>query len=184
MPTINGKACVVNGAPVDRVFSNGRQVYGRNLLLGTRDFSGDWLNLGTYFTKTGDTYNGLSIAETNDDWSGLAQYYPVKQGETYTFSLFARYTSGTGTSYFYTGLNTDPENGHKNAQVDPWNLKCSLDENWKKYSITFTATTDGYIKPRMERSDNNTNTLQVCGFMLEKETVAHPWTPAPEDVQA
>lgn len=31
MSTINGKACVVNGTPVDKVFSNGRQVYGRNL---------------------------------------------------------------------------------------------------------------------------------------------------------
>lgn len=30
MPTINGRACVVNGTPVDKVFSNGRQVYGRN----------------------------------------------------------------------------------------------------------------------------------------------------------
>lgn len=31
MPTINGGACVVNGTPVDKVFSNGSQVYGRNL---------------------------------------------------------------------------------------------------------------------------------------------------------
>ena len=35
MPTINGKVCVVNGTPVDKVFSNGKQVYGRNLLTGT-----------------------------------------------------------------------------------------------------------------------------------------------------
>lgn len=32
MPTINGRACVANGTPVDKVFSDGRQVYGRNLL--------------------------------------------------------------------------------------------------------------------------------------------------------
>ena len=31
MTTINGKACVVNGTPADKVFSNGKQVYGRNL---------------------------------------------------------------------------------------------------------------------------------------------------------
>ena len=35
MPTINGRVCVVNGKPVDKVFSNGVQVYGRNLLLNT-----------------------------------------------------------------------------------------------------------------------------------------------------
>lgn len=30
MPTINGRACIVNGVAVDKVYSNGRQVYGRN----------------------------------------------------------------------------------------------------------------------------------------------------------
>ena len=34
MPTINSKACVVNGTPVDKVYSDGKQVYGRNLLAG------------------------------------------------------------------------------------------------------------------------------------------------------
>ena len=35
MTTINGKACVVNGVPVDKVFSDGKQVYERNLVIGT-----------------------------------------------------------------------------------------------------------------------------------------------------
>ena len=35
MATINGKACVVNGIPVDKVFSDGKQVYERNLVIGT-----------------------------------------------------------------------------------------------------------------------------------------------------
>lgn len=30
MPTINGRACIVNGMPVDKVFSDGGKVYGRN----------------------------------------------------------------------------------------------------------------------------------------------------------
>ncbi|MES1079807.1 tail fiber domain-containing protein [Limosilactobacillus fermentum] len=165
---------------VNAIRTNGGGV---NLLQGTRDFSGsNWLNLGTIWTKTDETYNGLSVVETTDDWSGIAQYYQVKQGETYIFSLFARYTSGTGTSNFYIGLNSNPENGYKNAQVDNGVLTCSLDTNWKKYSITFTAKADGYVKPRMERTNANTNPLRVCGFMLEKGTVAHDWSPAPSDM--
>lgn len=165
---------------VNAIKTNGGGV---NLLQGTRDFSGsNWLNLGTIWTKTDETYNGLSVVETTHDWAGIAQYYQVKQGETYIFSLFARYTSGTGTSNFYIGLNSDPENGYKNAQVDNGALTCSLDTNWKKYSITFTAKADGYIKPRMERTNANTNPLRVCGFMLEKGTVAHDWSPAPSDM--
>lgn len=155
---------------------------GRNLLQGTRDFSGDWLYLDRW-TKTGDTYHGLSVIETNVDWFGAAEFSPVKKGETYTFSLFARYTSGTGSSTIYVRLDSDPENGFTLAQTNPTHSAFYLDTNWKKCSITFTATTDGYIKPRMERSNDNTNTLQVCGFMLEKGTVAHDWSPAPDDVQ-
>lgn len=167
---------------IDGITSNGG---GRNLLLGTRDFSGgNWLNLGDYWTKTDETYNGLSVVETNGDWSGASQYYQVKKGETYTFSLFARYTSGTGSSVIYVMLNNNPENGFTRAWVDNTQGGCSLDTNWKKCSITFTATTDGYIKPRMERTNTNANTLQVCGYMLEKGTVAHDWQPAPEDTDA
>lgn len=43
MPTINGKACVANGTPVDKVFSNGKLVYGRN-----------------YFSVSGFTANGYT----------------------------------------------------------------------------------------------------------------------------
>lgn len=154
---------------------------GRNLLHGTRDFSGDWLNPGT---KTGDTYNGLSVIETNDNWRAPAQYYPVKKGEIYTFSLFARYASGTGSSTIYVMLNNNPENGFTQAWTNPTNNVCSLDTNWRKYSLTFTVTTDGYIKTCMSRTDNNKNTLQVCGYMLEKGTVAHDWSLAPEDMQS
>lgn len=38
MPTINGRACVVNGTPVDKVFSNGRQVYGRNYIQNSDNY--------------------------------------------------------------------------------------------------------------------------------------------------
>lgn len=157
---------------------------GRNLLRGTRDFSGDWLNLGTTWEKTGNTYNGLSIIETNNSWSGVTRYYPVKKGETYTFSSFARYASGTGSSILYVSLSVDPENGFIKGQVDKSFITCFLDTSWKKISITFTVTKDGYIRPRMERTDNNANTLQLCGYMFEKGTVAHDWQPAPEDMQS
>ena len=165
---------------VNAIKTNGGGV---NLLLGTRDFSGNnWLNFGTNWTKTDETYNGLSVSETASDWNGISQYYQVKQGETYTFSLYARYTSGTGTSNIYILLNSDPENGFKQARADNGWTGCSLDTNWKKFSITFTANTDGYIKPRMERTNANTNVLRVCGFMLEKGTVAHDWSPSPSDM--
>lgn len=35
MPTINSRACVVNGTPIDKVFSDGKLVYGRNIVIDT-----------------------------------------------------------------------------------------------------------------------------------------------------
>ena len=40
MATMNGKALVKDGKPLDRAYSNGQLVYGRNLLYGTKYFSG------------------------------------------------------------------------------------------------------------------------------------------------
>ena len=38
MTTINGRACVANGVAVDKVFSNGKQVYGRNYILNSDNY--------------------------------------------------------------------------------------------------------------------------------------------------
>lgn len=157
---------------------------GVNLLKGTKDFRPDsiWLPLGAW-VRTNDTYNDLTIfkGKSTEDWNGLTQYYSVKAGETYTFSLNARYESGSGSSALYIMLNEDPENGHKAAKVSPWSRDITLNENWQRYSITFTVNSDGYIKPRIERGSHNKNVLEICGLKLERGTVATPWTPASED---
>src|SRR5699024_1449016 len=84
---------------------------GVNLLRGTSDFRPDeiWFPLGEWI-RTEDKYNNLTIfkGKAEQDWAGLTQYYPVKTGETYTFSLNARYESGIGESALYIILNTDP----------------------------------------------------------------------------
>jgi len=182
MPTINGRACIVNGTPVDKVFSNGKQVYGRNLLLDT-DFNNLDLWYGNqYWTKQADKYNGLTVMQTTSDWNGLSQYVKVKTGEVYTFSLYARYASGTGASNMYWLLNANPETGHARAQVSTTNKFVNLSDSWQRVSATTTITVDGYIRPRIERTANNDNVLQIAGMKLEKGSVVTPWTPAPEDV--
>lgn len=157
---------------------------GVNLLRGTADFRPDniWFPLGLW-TRTNEAYNGLTIFKDHEDndWNGLTQYYSVKAGETYTFSLNARYESGSGSSWLYIMLNTNPENGHKAANVFPASCNITLNENWQRYTITFTVKSDGYIKPRVERGSGNKNVLEICGFKLERGPVATPWTPAPED---
>lgn len=181
MATINSKYCMVNGAPVEAMYKDGVKLYGRNLLTGTKSFSntGDWVSYNLW-SKASYTYNEFDVMTTNLNWNGLSKYYYFDTGKTYTFSLYAKYTSGTGQSSFYQRLSTDPENGHSSAQIDVPTKNVQITSEWQRFSVTVTVTAAGYVKPRLERTNNNTNELCVCGFKLEKGTTATPWTPAPK----
>ena len=176
MPTINGRACVANGVPVDKVFSNGKQVYGRNLYVDTKSLNVSyyWANwLSSY--KTEEKFNGLTVMGMKIDWGGLGQHIQAKKGEIYTFSAYARYESGTGNSSIFfqsaSGNNTNPVNSN-----------FSLNETWQRIKRTFTVTADSEIIVRMERSADNTNTLLIAGIKLERGDTATPYSLAPEDV--
>lgn len=163
---------------------SGISVGGTNLYLDTKSFvnPGVWSNYANRFwTKQPDRYNGLAVMQTTGDWNGLSQYVKVKTGEVYTFSVYARCTSGTGTSYIYWLLNADPESGHARAQASPSNKLVNLSENWQRISVTTTITADGYILPRLERTANNDNPLQIAGLKLESGNLLTAWAPAPED---
>lgn len=175
MPTINGRACVVNGVPVDKVFSDGRQVYGRNLYTDTKSLnvSYHWYNWSSSY-KTEEKFNGLTVMGMKNDWGGLGQNIQAKKGEIYTFSAYARYESGTGNSdiFFTTAANN----------TNPINSTFSLNETWQRIKRTCTVTADGEIIVRMERGGDNTNTLLIAGIKLERGATATPYSQAPEDV--
>ena len=49
-------------------------------------------------------------------------------------------------------------------------------------SGTVVATSDGYLRPRIERTPSNTNTLQIAGIKVEKGSVATDWCPNPSEI--
>jgi hypothetical protein len=171
MSTINGRACVVNGTPVDKVFSNGQQVYGRNLLTGTGNHT---------VTGTGAWTQGYLFNETTDD---LLTLFKGLEGQTVTVSV----------DYEYSGFIAGSGNGRIG-----WEIKITADSpSWfgpvhyltndsgsgRLYStfvvpknITGIEEGWGYIV----LTDSGTGT--VSHFKLEKGSIATPWTPAPEDV--
>lgn len=176
MSTINGRACVVNGVPVDKVFSDGKQVYGRNLYVDTKYFNNpDAWNYFSFWNKTEEKLNGLTVMETTGDWNGLGQTVQAKKGETYTFSVYARYESGTGNSKIFFSP-------YAVVTTNPGSMIFTLNETWKRITGAFTMTADSPISPRMERTINNTNTLLIAGLKLERGDTATPYSPAPEDV--
>ncbi|AYH92122.1 hypothetical protein [Lactobacillus phage Dionysus] len=149
---------------------------GRNLYVDTKSFNNPsaWVAYNSW-TKTGDNFNGLAVMSGIQNWSGLRQVINVKKGETYTYSVYAKYASGTGSSNIYfntsnTAINTD-------IVLQP----VSLDDSWKRVSGTVTITADGTLAPRIERTSNNSNTLLIAGPKLERGSIATTYSEAPED---
>lgn len=167
-------------------FSN-MQIGGRNLYIDTKSFDSpaSWYVGGpdpsSLWTKTTDTYNGLAVIQATQDWNGLSQYIQVKKGDVLTYSVYAKNTSGTGTSTIFWLLNFQTEGSYSTATVDPANTPVAITGSWQRVSSTAVATSDGYLRPRIERTNNNTNTLQIAGIKVEKGSIATDWTPAPED---
>lgn len=158
-------------------------VGGRNLLLGTGDWSGGssrWNHKGTVTT---DTYRGALIASTSKAWTSpeykLQNAGILKVGKTYTFSTYVRNTSDTDTTvaYYYHPSITQP-------YAVPTSLPAHTD--WTRVSTTFKVigdpNTSTYALHWDSQKDMVNGQIQFAGYKLEEGNVPTDWTPAPEDV--
>ena len=161
MPTINGRACVVNGKAVDKVFSNGKQVYGRNLALGTSNQvvqANNWYmqvaNI-KYDKSLGDNLCASVMINNADHASVLARgsaYIILETQDKSGKSLATTY--GNGVNYNDNGLS--------------W-CSISIDDN--------TTDVQVYIKTNWMLQ----NAFYSC-LKIEKGTTATPYSIAPEDI--
>ena len=157
---------------------------GRNLLLGTRDWTDNtrWNQRGTVTT---DMYMGMIIASTKWAWSSPTyniRYANILQvGKTYTFSTYVRNTSDTDTKV--TGFY---DYGRISVGVDTTPLPAHTD--WMGVSITFKVMNnpaDSGWGLRWEGHNELANGfIQFAGYKLEEGNIATDWTPAPEDVDS
>ena len=161
MSTINGRACVVNGKAVDKVFSNGKQVYGRNLASasdlkkgyldrdngGINYWGGSDFHLDNYIATNGETVFTFSSPDYafKGNWNDtLAMYDSDKK--------YLGYQTITSSTQTLSKSNT----------------------TYIRFSINFVN--EGGI------SDHLSDWLANHRYKLEKGTTATPWTPAPEDI--
>lgn len=193
MPTINGKVCVVDGVPVDKVFSNGKQVYGRNLLPKT---SGPFVMGYGIPNTTWDTTNqvsGISLPVTAKYAEVLPQGtgfpYTWMPGVTYTQSIYISTDAPlTETPISFTWF-TD-EYAHDTKGSD--NL-VKVSTNVYRAISTYTWPSNNYLGTGRHRNADLYNLTEVFDFTkgtflqfykpkLEQGLVATPHSPAPEDV--
>ena len=163
MPTINGKACVVNGTPVDKVYSNGEQVYGRNLLPGVNK----------------DVHQASGWFE----WLTNVHKEFIKVGDPLCFSVFinnapyAEATTKNGASCLIRAVDSS---GEKILEKNGNAIKFDAD-GISQASLIVPDKTAYIMLFVVNYMDQN----QYYGYpKLEYGSIATPWTPAPEDVGA
>ncbi|MGQ7420335.1 phage tail spike protein [Streptococcus suis] len=154
------------------------QIGGNNLLKNTKDFSGEWDYNGQRRKIAPWKYNGLSVIEADYPWEGLTQLIQVRAGEVYTFSAYVASSLASDSAEIYIHLNN--YRTEQMAVVDNYYRKFNMTATFQRVSITFKVITDGYIAPRIERSDLN-GILYFAGMKLERGTIATDWSPSHED---
>ena len=160
MSTINGKVCVANGTPVDKVFSNGKQVYGRNLLSNSigkfqpnmsrtdnyiiYDASTVYMTQGQQYTVHADASSGLVWSGTHDPTVESNNVVLWLTDNTIVSRIISDANTGTGTTF-----------------------------TWNDPSGTY------YLRVNTYKSDNSGYAENV---KLEQGDIATPYSPAPEDI--
>lgn len=166
MPIINGRACVVNGKAADKVFSNGKQVYGRNLLLNTQSFDSNWAweGIGHSFA------NGvLTLSSTNNDrmYQALASGSP--NGKTFSVSFNAKISADYDSQLVQ--VKVGPYDANNLVNIASKDFQLYKIENWQ-WSSSSTTLSFYIINGKID----------ISNLKLEYGPVATPWSLAPEDV--
>ncbi|MBP2057022.1 hypothetical protein J2Z60_000184 [Lactobacillus colini] len=152
-----------------------------NLLVGTKDYSGEWLQASKIWSHEFDgTYHGFKVLKQMQSWGGLGSYIYVEAGKAYTFSAYIKSTASSWVSFYYS-MNGNNENGYTpSATTTPNGSLRIMATDWKRISQTFTVKTSGYIHPRVEKSVED-GVLYIAGMKLEEGSRDTDWCPNVND---
>lgn len=186
MSTINGRACVVNGKPVDKAFSNGKQVYGRNLLKNTGNLSStSTTNTWSVLFDSSQIYNSgiQSLSGVSAMTFSFNVYVPLNAtvGWVIPIQLKGQNSKATnlGTDYYNTLIGTSSY-AVKQSDLGKTIRTSYLVQNDYKYQSIDTVLAD--TASITVRQSSETSGFVYSKIKLEIGSVATPWTPAPEDV--
>lgn len=164
MADITHGTWIKDGKAVDNVFSDGKQVYSRNLLTGTGTASGDVAN-GDGILVEG-AFNGYDAIKTNTAWDG--RFINLKQalgrtnakaGDWYTISVYVKSDKqiDTGILGVYKALgnvNADTNDGFLDSismQDKP------ITTQWQRYAWSFQIN-DISLQRQITRVEYNSDT--------------------------
>ena len=188
MADITHGTWIKDGKPIDAVFSNGKQVYGRNLLPRTNQGLTNWGfgagSGGQYVKYAFDVPNGqgitvrTTVAYTN--WFYLIyklNYQVLKQNMNYVLSFWAKSTDidRALSAHFSTG-----DTSKSSANFGTISLKAGV-----ATKVVLRATTNNIDFGGQYLYFNSFNMLggiDIWDLKLEEGTLATDYSPAPEDI--
>lgn len=177
MTIINGRACVVDGTPVNKVFSDGKQVYGRNIYLNSKTIE------NTYRINDGAKVTREPFDSNTNMWHIVAE-----QGIDLYIGIYS-WTYGNGelpdsSDWSYSadvkGTGKVRRFGIESGSMNP--IVGTVGTEWSR--ISQTGHVDNERKILVMYFDCNSSPLDVYIKLpkLEIGKMPTPWTPAPEDV--
>lgn len=164
MTTINGRACVVNDTAVDKVFSDGRQVYGRNLLVGSTD------NIVHY-----NSINGYTV------WQSYVTQFNVGDTLNVSADITANITANSGDTVLKVLFLSSKE-----IQIDYLEYRLSEGQTAHAFVSKTIPTGTASILVKIDNGNFNGVVLpDVCAIshqFANTGSVVTNWSPAPEDI--
>ncbi|WKY79047.1 hypothetical protein PH197_07275 [Leuconostoc lactis] len=183
MATINGKALVKDGKAVDKVFSNGRQVYGRNLIHDTSFEQGLWKKAfgNPNFEVTNE--GNIKFSITNIGMNGVgAPLEPVEMFKQYTLTVKVRGRGKFMPYIMYNGIS------NMNLYIDLGATYQMINSATEFVEIKYTfipryrdTTKQGVFAVLTAESVGNWLEIKKYSLKFEAGNMPTPWTPAPED---
>lgn len=150
-----------------------------NLLLGTRNFSGEdnWKNRDAVTIEPG-YYKGLKSVAIQELDSSIYQPYHVKANTAYTFSFFGKEDKDNPKATLIIKPIDAP-----NINIDNAEQPVHITTEWQRFAVTFSADQDCDISIQIiQGPEANNNILHLAGFKLQYGQNNTPWEPNEADV--
>ena len=163
---------------------NGISVGGTNLLLNTKDFTGDWYQQGSANLRDLD---GRKVIHAWADWSSYItrQVIQLEQNTDYTISADIR--SLEGNSSDNTVVIRATLDG-KDTQLGDLHTNGKLSSKQQRFSAVWHNTSAGQLtKFRLESHggwSSVNGSIYISHIKLEKGNKPTDWSPAPEDTDS
>lgn len=144
-----------------------------NLLEGTKDFSGTWINLDSNKWITDGTYKNLVVKKRTAQWQGCFKIFTAPTDGIYTFSAYVKASGTTTNIYRYGRVN----------EIDVPNKKIGSNFDWlvDTVSVTLKAGQTAYF--RYEISTTNADAiLWTAGHKWELGSTATPYMQSASEV--